>query len=180
VVHSAEETPAALERFFVLHTARAEVTGTVAHDNVFATPRSRRFLRACVEKMAQRGQIAIFQLEIRGLVVATRVGFVLGDELYLYFSGYDYAWSRYNVMTTVVAEAIKWAIDRRLKLVHLSTGTDVSKTRWRPMSAETHHGVQLAPTWRSSIVFRSHRRLAALARPDTSLGQIFDRIRRKG
>ena len=61
----------------------------------------------------------------------------------MYFSGYDLAWGRFSVMTTLVAEAIKWAIAERLRIFNLSTGNDVSKTRWRPLTVEFRGGHSL-------------------------------------
>ena len=85
-------------------------------------------------------------------MVASRVAFVLGDELYLYFSGYEPEWSRYSVMTTTVAESIKWAIERKMRVVNLSTGTDVSKTRWGPTSYTSCYGVLSSPSLRGPLV----------------------------
>ena len=88
---------------------------------------------------------------IAGEAVALRLGFVHDDELYLYYSGYDPAWGRYSVMTTVVAEAIKWAIGQGFGRVNLSTGSDVSKTRWRPSHVEYVEGVQPAAGLRGPV-----------------------------
>jgi CelD/BcsL family acetyltransferase involved in cellulose biosynthesis len=133
VVAAEADAPAALDIFFALHNLRAETRDTsVRHPDVFGSAQSQDFLRAFCAETARRGDLRIFQLVIADKVVATRVGFILGDELYMYFSGYDLEWSRYSVMTTLVAEAIQWAIAHRLRLFNLSTGSDVSKTRWRP------------------------------------------------
>jgi len=43
---------------------------------------------------------------------------------------------KYSVMTTTVAEAIKYAIANGLNTVNLSPGADVSKTRWGPRVEE--------------------------------------------
>lgn len=77
--------------------------------------------------------------------MASRVGFALGHVLYLYFSGYDPTWSRYSVMTTTVAEAIRYAFEEGFKVVHLSAGTDESKLRWRPERTVYREGVEYAP-----------------------------------
>ena len=61
--------------------------------------------------------------------MATRIGFVVEDSLYLYYSGYDPEFSRFSIMTTVVAEAIQYAISERFRTVNLSTGKDLSKRR---------------------------------------------------
>ena len=81
------------------------------------------------------------------------MGLVLGRELYLYYSGYDPAWHRFSVMTTLVAEAIKWAIAQRLTLVNLSVGTDVSKTRWRPRAIPHREAIVTAPHARGHVAF---------------------------
>jgi CelD/BcsL family acetyltransferase involved in cellulose biosynthesis len=103
--------------------------------------------------MAERTCLRIFQLVIKDEVVATRIGFVLGNELWLYYSGHDPRWMPYSVMTTTVTEIIKWAIEHGFGLVNLATGTDVSKTRWRPTELKFSDGVQVAPTLPARIVF---------------------------
>jgi CelD/BcsL family acetyltransferase involved in cellulose biosynthesis len=142
---------AALERFFALHRARAALTGTVRHPDVFAAPRARAFLTDACGRLARRGIVRVFELRIGGAVVATRLGFVAGDTLHLYFSGYDPAWRRYSVMTTCVAEAVKWAIQQRLSYVNLSNSTDVAKLRWSPERVDLSDVVQLAPGLRARL-----------------------------
>jgi CelD/BcsL family acetyltransferase involved in cellulose biosynthesis len=127
-----ERPAAALDDFFHLHAARASLSGEPHHQDVFAFPACRAFLWDVCEQFASRGALRIFRLRVGGKLVATRVGFALGGCLYLYYSGYDPAYRKYGVMTTAVAEAIKVAIREGLTTVNLSTGLDVSKTRWRP------------------------------------------------
>jgi CelD/BcsL family acetyltransferase involved in cellulose biosynthesis len=74
----------------------------------------------------------LFELKLDEQPVAYRLGFINGDTLYLYFSAYDPGFSRFSVMTTLVAEMIKWAIGEKLKFVNLSFGRDNSKIRWGP------------------------------------------------
>lgn len=155
VVSGPEEAEAALRTFLDLHRGRAAVTGTVDHIDVFAAPETRRFLLDYGAALARAGELRVFQLVVGEAVVATRIGIVLGRELYLYYSGYDPAWGRYSVMTTAVAEAIRWAIGEGFSLVNLSTGTDVSKMRWRPQQVVFAGGYQVAPTARARLAFRS-------------------------
>jgi CelD/BcsL family acetyltransferase involved in cellulose biosynthesis len=150
-----DEIPAALERFFVLHKLRAGVAGTVAHADCFATPASRRFLADVCLRLAARGTVRVFQVEVGGQVVAARIGFVFGDRLYLYYSGYDPAWGKYSVMTTVVTEAFKYAIAAGLTSVNLSTGADRSKTRWRPSEIGFVDAVTPSPGGRSRLTYQA-------------------------
>ena len=172
------QVDAALEHFFALHRARAELANTVAHPDRFGPERSRKFFREYAHHMAERDQLRIFQLEIGGRIVATRVAFLLGDEMYLYYSGYLPEWRRFSVMTTLTAEAIKWAIERRLRIVNLSTGSDYSKIRWRPSEAASSDYLVWSPTVRSRPV---HGRLFDLLRhavPHSMLGRAVSMVRR--
>jgi CelD/BcsL family acetyltransferase involved in cellulose biosynthesis len=178
VVDQAAELAPALETFFRLHQARAEAPARCQHTNVFANPGDRAFVAEYAGEMARRRQLCLFQLVIAGQVVATRMGFALGDELYLYYSGYDMAWARYSVMTTLLAEAIKWAIARKMRVVGLSTGQDVAKTRWSPQSITYRSAIQVGPGWRSRAAFGAYDRIAQLGTRDTWLGKLSRQIRR--
>jgi len=162
VVEAAEEAPAALATFFRLHAMRSLATNTVPHGNVFRAENDRAFLTEYALECAHRGELRIFQLLIGGAVVATRVAFQRNDQIYLYFSGYDLAWSKYSVMTTLVVEAIKWSIGRRLTLVHLSTGADVSKLRWGPTQTRYVAATQVAHRWSARMSFGTYQRIKRL------------------
>jgi CelD/BcsL family acetyltransferase involved in cellulose biosynthesis len=182
VVESAEELPGAVERFFELHGARATLTDTVSHGNVFSTEHSKAFLRAYINAKVGAGGAKVFQLILKDQVVATRIGFVMGDTLYLYFSGYDPAWGQYSVMTTTVAEAIKYAIEKGLKTVNLSAGNDVSKTRWGPTEHTFREAVEVAPRLKSRVVQNAWDKLYAMRQsPDwqkSTLGKLVGRFGR--
>jgi CelD/BcsL family acetyltransferase involved in cellulose biosynthesis len=145
-IERADEIQAALGHFFRLHGARADAPGAVRHSDMFGTASKRNFLIDICETLASRGAVRIFTVKIGGCIIAIRIGFIVGDTLYLYYSGYDPAWSHYSVMTTVVAESIKWAIASGLRTVNLSTGNDVSKTRWRPTEISYREAVQISPS----------------------------------
>ncbi|MDP9150430.1 MAG: GNAT family N-acetyltransferase, partial [Myxococcota bacterium] len=160
VVREPDRVESALADFLRLHAARAALDGTVQHKNVFERAQSRAFLLDVCRSFAEQGALRIFRLHVGGVLAATRIGFVLADSLYLYYSGFDPAFAKYSVMTTSVAEAIKYAIGERLGWVNLSTGEDVSKTRWRPLEIGFHEGVVLSP----GVVGRAKYRMIAAAR----------------
>jgi CelD/BcsL family acetyltransferase involved in cellulose biosynthesis len=180
VVEDPSELPGALNGFFALHTRRANASHLVPHEDVFATPQARNLLLDLAVFPRQTWRLLVFQLEIAGSLVASRLGFLLGDELYLYFSGYDPDWAGFSVMTTTVAEAVKWAIDRQLRLVNLSPGTDVSKTRWGASVITTCEGVKLSQTRRARLAFRALHELHEHSGPDTLLGRVVNVARRHG
>lgn len=135
VLSTVADVKPALQEFFRLHSMRSQLTETIAHPNVFAEENAQSFLVEVCERFAARGALRIFQLRSGQQVIATRIGLVCGDSVYFYYSGYDTQFSKYSVMTTTVAEAIKYCIESGFKTINLSTGRDVSKERWGP--AET-------------------------------------------
>ena len=152
VVTSPHEVDAALDVFFRLHTARAEADYGVVHADAFIEPKVQDFLREYALGSAQRGELRIFRLRIGELVVAMRIGFCTGDDLYLYYSGHLPDYGRYSVMTTTVAEALKWAIGAGVRRVNLSVGRDRSKLRWRPLEVPFWEAFQSAPTVRGRLM----------------------------
>ena len=149
----------ALHTFFSLHAMRAGLTRTVTHPDRFPSETSRRFLYEVCERLAARDAVRVFVLKIRGCVVAVRIAFVVGEHLYLYYSGFDPRWARYSVSTTIVAEAMRYAIDQGLTGVNLSTGTDVSKTRWGARLVPFQEAIQTRPRMRSRVTYAAYRRL---------------------
>jgi CheY-like chemotaxis protein len=145
---------AALDRFLTLHAQRAQLAGTIKHRDYFAQASHRAFIIDAARHWAERNQLVIFELEIDGKVVASRMAFLLGDELYLYYSGYDLAWRKYSIMTTLMCECFKWAIERRIKIVNLSKGKDRSKLRWRGNEVMFHDALLMSPTWRGRLISR--------------------------
>ena len=154
----------ALEPFLALHAMRAGMAGSVPHLDRFDGPKTKGFLRDVCARLAERGVARIFSLKIRGQIVAARIGFVVGDSLYLYFSGYDPEWRKYSVMTTTVAEAIQYAIAQKLSTVSLSAGTDISKTRWGARPVEWAEALECRRSVRSQIAHKAYRSAMDLKR----------------
>ena len=172
------EIAGALERFFELHTLRAQLSGASSHPDRFRDEGAREFLRDVCARLAERKVARVFELNIGGEVVASRIGFVVGHTLYMYYSGFDPRWARYSVSTTVLAEAIKYAIACGLKSVDLSPGRIVSKTRWNPREVTYGHAVQFCGGPKA----RWARLLYQLACADgvTSLAPLLSRFKRLG
>ncbi|HWY63376.1 MAG TPA: GNAT family N-acetyltransferase [Rhizomicrobium sp.] len=154
-VDRSAEIPAALDRFLALHAARARFKHAFKHRDYFAEPSRRDFIADCAVQMAKRNQLVIFELEIGGRVVASRMAFVFGSEMYLYYSGFDPAWGKHSVMTTLMCETFKWAIEHGVLLVNLSRGKDLSKLRWSPREHVFHDSALASPTLRGQFAFQA-------------------------
>ncbi len=164
VTERPEDVEAAAARFFTLHAARAEAADMIRHPNKFMQPRVRAFFAHYLHDVAKRGGLRILELEIGGVVVASRLAFVIGSDLYLYFAGYDPAWKAYSVMTVLMTEGIKWAFARGIKRINLSTGHDQSKLRWKPHEVLFRDAVQVSPTSRARAAFVAFQAYEALNR----------------
>jgi CelD/BcsL family acetyltransferase involved in cellulose biosynthesis len=156
VVREPHEVKAAVATFLRLHGERAVLENTISHPNVFATEGGREFLEEACTRFATRNRLRIFQLKHGDAVVATRIGFVCGSTLYLYYSGYDPAYAQYSVMTRTVAEAIEWAIQQGFANVNLSTGNDVSKLRWGPSESVYREAHLISPSLRGALTHESY------------------------
>ena len=156
VIEDPAEVSRGLDRFLELHLMRANLKTTVRHPNRFASQVCRNFLYEVCDRLARRGVVRLFQLEVGSQIVAMRIGFVVGGGLYLYYSGFDPAWSRYSVMTTTMAEAIKYAIAQGITTVNLSPAKDISKTRWSPRQVDFQSAYEQNGRLRSRLARRAY------------------------
>jgi CelD/BcsL family acetyltransferase involved in cellulose biosynthesis len=147
----------ALYRFLQLHTLRAHMPWGPPHPDRFAPHALRAFLYGVCDQLAARDAVRVFQLRIADAVVASRIGFVTGNSLYLYYSGFDPAWARYSVMTTTVAEALRYAIASGLKSVNLSLTGEQSKLRWHPRRVDFYSALVHRDSVRSRLACGAYR-----------------------
>ncbi len=164
VIQRPDGVETATKRFLTLHSARADAIGMISHPNKFARARERGFLTDYLRGAADRDELRIFELEIGGAVVASRVAFLIGNDLYLYFAGYDPVWKNYSVMTVLMTEVLKWSFAHGVERVNLSTGRDQSKERWKPRQVLFGSAVQISPTWRARRAFTLFRAYELLGR----------------
>jgi CelD/BcsL family acetyltransferase involved in cellulose biosynthesis len=154
-VERPEEIPAAITRFLALHSARAQIDSTSRHRDYFRQASQRAFITDCASSMTQQNQLLVFEIQIGGKVVASRLAFIFGRELYFYYSGFDPSWSKHSVMTTLMCESFKWSIERGLLSANLSTGKDPSKLRWKPCEILFYDAALVSPTLRGRIAFKA-------------------------
>jgi hypothetical protein len=158
VARARAEVREALGRFLELHAMRADMEWGAKHPNRFAGRSLQEFLYDLCDSLAARDAVRVFQVRIRGEIVASRIAFIVGDSMYLYYSGFDPAWARYSVMTTAMVEGIKHAIASGLKTVNLSLTAEQSKLRWNPRLLEFHSGLLLhRQSLSSRLVYGAYR-----------------------
>lgn len=157
VARDRQDVQRALQRFLELHALRAKMASGARHPDYFAGRAVQEFLYDVCGRLAARDAVRVFQLKIGTEIVASRVGFAIGDSIYLYYSGFDPAWARYSVMTTTLAEVIRYAIGQGFKTVNLSLTPEQSKLRWNPRLVGLHSALVQREVLRSRIVCRAYR-----------------------
>jgi CelD/BcsL family acetyltransferase involved in cellulose biosynthesis len=167
----------ALDTFFVLHGKRALEESGPQHPDRFAADKPRLFLRQVCERLSGKGGARVLTLLVNDQAVASRVAFVMPGCLYLYYSGYEPAWRKYSVATTLVAEAIKYAIGLGLPRLHLSMGQDVSKSRWGPETSMLHDAVWASPRSSSRAALWLYSRGRDSLAVDSTLGHMLPQRR---
>jgi CelD/BcsL family acetyltransferase involved in cellulose biosynthesis len=161
VVSDRPSIAAALVDFFRLHSMRANSDAAIRHRDVYESPAAKRFLVDVCERFGDRNAFRLFRIRIAGSVVAVRLAFIVGDSLYMYYSGYDPQYGKYSIMTTVVAEVLKYAIAQGFRTVNLSSGNDVSKTRWHPDETTYSDWLVVSPSLRGRAIYEGTRRTRA-------------------
>jgi CelD/BcsL family acetyltransferase involved in cellulose biosynthesis len=151
-----------LAEFLRLHTRRAQRSDLPVHADVFASEQARGFLTEVCTRLAERGVARIFRLWVDDRVVAIRVGFQMQHHLYLYYSGWDVDYAQYSVMTTLLCEIIKDAIEHRIGAINLSTGKDVSKTRWGPSEVTYPAMLELSPSLSSRARYHAFQLIRSI------------------
>jgi CelD/BcsL family acetyltransferase involved in cellulose biosynthesis len=162
VTERPEAVADAMARFFTLHGARSEAADMIFHANRFVHPNVRAFFMEYLHSVAERGELRIFELEIGGVVVASRIALLLGSDLYMHLAGYNPAWKTYSVMTVLVAETFKWALAHGVERINLSSSQDQSKMRWKPHEVLFRDVVQVSPALRARAAFGVFRAYEAL------------------
>lgn len=175
VARTPSEVTAALEIFFDLHSRRSQLKDTIDHPDRFASKTARGFLEDVTARLVAENAVCVFLLYLGDQIVAARVGLLLPKGIYLYYSGFVPEYGKYSVATTIVAEAMQWAISQKLEFVHLSTGTDVSKSRWGPTETLFHDAITVAPRARSRAL-RGAAELTRRARERPELRALVERF----
>ncbi len=161
VVSEQDKIIEAVHTFYGLAALRSEVR----HANPFDRDDIRQFFDDYALRSSLQGVLRVFQLKCGDDVVASRIGFALGTELYLYHSGNLPSWDRYSIMSTLLTEIFKWSIDNGFKLVNLSTGLDRSKARWRPREIMFVDATEIMPGKVNAALHRAYTRLRSKAAP---------------
>jgi CelD/BcsL family acetyltransferase involved in cellulose biosynthesis len=153
-VSQPHELDGGLEVLFELHRRRAGADLGRAHGERLGTQDRRAFVRAVAHRLAERGRVRLWLLDVDGQPVAAQLCFALERRLYASFSGYDPRWAWHAVMMFLFRRCIERAIEEGFQEFDLGLGHDQEKLRW---------GGQPHPVWNLTLASPRLRSRAALA-----------------
>ena len=162
VISGQADIAAGMERFFKLHSMRAQTKDMFAHPDKFENPTNRNFVFELFSKLAEEDKVRIFEARVGEDLVACRLCFILGPTLYIYYSGYDPKWRDFSVGTLMMAKIIQWAIKNKFTEINLSAGKDRSKMQWRPAEHMFQGGVRISSNFRGGVASRYYSAVDSL------------------
>jgi CelD/BcsL family acetyltransferase involved in cellulose biosynthesis len=152
----------ALGTLVALHRARAAMNGTSErHADLFRDVRHEAFLQDVGRRLAPGTGFSPLVLEVDGTPVAARLVLETRDAAFFSVSGSDPAWWRYNAGTTLLALALRRAIDQGCVAANLSHGPDVSKLRWSERLEFAQSFLLVGERLRSRVAFTAFWHLRA-------------------
>ena len=164
VAGDATEALAWLPDLWRLHGARAAGGSGVRHLDYLERADFRAFLTEVTELLAPVGGVRLGRLEVAGEVIAIQMWMEQAGVAYLYYSGFDPAWSKYSVAMITAAEIIKDCIGRGLGAVDFLRGTGQFKQRW---DTERRVSTDVVIAHRPTLVrplLKAHRRVQLVVR----------------
>jgi len=124
------EVRAAMPILWDLHSARAGAPTSIRHLDYMAPANRRGFMQEVIPLLAAGGGAAIGLLRVRGEAVAAQMWLEQGGVIFLYYSGYLPAWSKYSVAMITTSEIFKDAMARGVGRVEFLRGANQFKSRW--------------------------------------------------
>jgi CelD/BcsL family acetyltransferase involved in cellulose biosynthesis len=109
-----------------------------------ANPALRAFFRFYCERTAEQGTLRMFRLRVAENVAAVQMAVELYNRLWVLKIGYDEALGHCSPGLLLTAEAIRYALDRRLECYEFLGGVETWVQRWKP-SPRDHRLVLFYP-----------------------------------
>ena len=152
-----------LNDLVALHQARARLQGKVHHSDQFGKPSDSEFLHDVARHMFAAGHLTPGVLRVDGEAAAARLLLTANGVSFFSSSGFAAKWWPYSVATTLMAECLRYAIDRQDTLANLSPGPDVAKLRWSECLDLHQEFLMVGPRRRSRLAFSVYWQLRAAA-----------------
>lgn len=152
MISDAADIPAAVARLTRLHQARAESHRGQRHCNHIHGPEQEAFLARLLQSLAPSGRGFIAELVANGEIVAAQAFVEHGDELMVYYSGYQEAWYKYSPIFVIDTVVFKEAMARGVRRLNFLRNTGQWKTRWGAESGPRLRRASLVPRRPASAV----------------------------
>lgn len=132
-VRQPAEVPGAVAELFALHARRFEAKEA---DTIFRAELRQPFHVRVSERFLERDILRLFRLTVKGRTIAALYCFEFGGVLYYFQAGIDPEWEKHSVGVVIMAHAIQYAFDRRLRMFDFMRGGEAYKFRWTQTTRE--------------------------------------------
>ncbi len=140
-----------LPEFYRLHALRGAMDKGPTHPDYFAEQTHRQLIESMLVSDSSEFKLCLFMLKHGEKIIAIRLGYEMNQVLCLYYSGFDPEYGTYSAVTRLLVETMQDSINRNLKSINLSTGRDLSKTRWSPEEHSYYRPFMVGNRWRSRM-----------------------------
>jgi hypothetical protein len=120
----------AVDRFLSLHRRRSAHGSSVVHNDAYADPAHRAFMRDLLPALGRSGRATLLELHLGGEVVAVQLALFAPGVTYFHSSGVDpEVWSL-GPVTFLQEQLAREAAERGDRWINFSPGPNVGKLRW--------------------------------------------------
>ncbi len=160
VARTSDEVRAAGSVLIALHHRRAQSTTGTKHLDHLPSVRHEDFMRETLSALAERGEAAVWTLEVAGVPVAAQA--VLGGSAMItfHYSGFDPDWHAYSPVLILNARALEDAISRQVPLANYLPSAEPWKTRWGAADAYVREELTWVPLHPRPALRAARRALA--------------------
>lgn len=151
IVASREPSDAEMEAFFDLHQMRMAL---LHKKTTLILPANKKFHKQFVHCASKNSWIRLFELKVRGEIVAALYGFVFKNRFCFYNQGFHPEFARYSPATLLVAESIHTSIEEGLAEFDFLRGNEPYKFHWT-QNARINQKLQMTSRRPISILRKS-------------------------
>jgi CelD/BcsL family acetyltransferase involved in cellulose biosynthesis len=151
-IRDPKEIVEACDRLVALHQNRSASTRGVQHDCHIDGPKQIDFLHRMMTRLSAEGKAFIGELVVDERVVASQAFVEDGDQLMVYYSGYEEEWYKYSPIFVIDAVVFQEALERGVRLLNFLGSKRQWTLRWNASWTQSCYRIVIVPKRPLSVV----------------------------
>jgi len=127
ILEDSAELEVAVDELFRLHEDRFK---TKQEQSIFRADLRKEFHKKVACYFLEENILKLFRLSVDDIVIASLYCYEFANKLFYFQFGMDPEWTKYSPGVVIMAEAIKYAIDRKLDYFDFMRGDEEYKFKW--------------------------------------------------